>query len=149
MEENMNNNSSSNTTATTTNNSIRHICTSITLLHSSVCWSIGSMPRDTQPKNVLWLFSGSAQASRQAWPEFHFFNRSSLLLNFTRHEFGNGTSTVKHDYQIRLFQVILNFMNRSCFFLCSLHFVSYRIAFQKKRYQSWTRAKLVYSKCIN
>lgn len=58
-----------------------------------------------------------------------FYNRLSLLLNFTRSEFGNGTSTIEHDYQIRLFQVILNFMNRNFFFLLfnSFRFVSYRI----------------------
>lgn len=130
----MNNNSSSTAAAATTtaNNSRRHCIGTYITLHSNVRCSIASMPRDIQPKKYYDFFEQHRPAGKHDLNSI-FCNRSSLLLNFTRNEFGNGTSTVEHDYRIRLFQVILNFMNRSCFFLCSIIFVSYRIVSHTRR----------------
>lgn len=109
IEENMNNNSSSTTITIYSNGSIRNWHIHYTLMfvvESPLCREIYNR------KKTVTFFDTIGQQAGMTW--IPFYNRSSLLLNFTRNEFGNGTSTVKHDYQIRLFQVILNFMNRSC-----------------------------------
>lgn len=82
-------------------------------------------------KTYIWkkknnYFSGSTgQQACMTW--IPFYNRLSLFLNFTRNEFGNGTSTVVHDFQFRLFQVIRNCTSCCCCFPCSILFVSYHI----------------------